>query len=65
MVILNLIKMLCAFKIEILFKDNKLYQYIQTMDQMIKTDKIDFKTLVAKDTQLSLNFQKKITKRLS
>ena len=35
------------------------------MDQMIKTDKIDFKTLVAKDTQLSITFQTKMTKRLS
>ena len=35
------------------------------MDQMIKTDKIDFKTLVAKDTQLSINFQTKMTQKLN
>jgi hypothetical protein len=34
------------------------------MDQMIKTDKIDFKTLVAKDTKLSLTSHTKMTQRL-
>ena len=35
------------------------------MDQMIKLDKVDFKMLVAKDSKLSLNFQTKMTQRLS
>ena len=54
-----------AFNTQNLFKDKNYNQYIHTMDQMIKTDKIDFKTLVAKDTQLSINFQTKMTKRLN
>ena len=35
------------------------------MDQMIKIDKIDFKMLVEKDSKSSLNFQSKMTQRLS